>query len=60
MSQHPDSYKALKRHPEYVPEIKAMENRITGMKFRFIPKSKVLNTKAMREAVKDGDIIAIT
>lgn len=60
MSQHPDSYKALKGHPEYVPEIKAMENRITGMKFRFIPKSKVLNTKAMREAVKDGDIIAIT
>ena len=60
MSQHPDSYKALKRHPEYVHEIKDMEKRITGMKFRFIPKSKVLNTKAMREAVKDGDIIAIT
>ena len=60
MSQHPDSYKALKSHPEYLPEIKQREQRITGMKFRYIPKAKVLNTKAMREAVHDGDIIAIT
>jgi hypothetical protein len=60
MSEHPQSYKALKAHPEYVAEIRKMENRITGQKFRFIPKSEVKDTKAMREAVHDGDIIAIT
>lgn len=60
MSEHPQSYKALKAHPEYVPEIREMEQRLTGQKFRFIPKSEVKDTKAMREAVHDGDIIAIT
>ena len=60
MSQHPQSYKALKAHPEYVAEIDQMEQRLTGQKFRFIPKSEVKDTPAMREAVHDGDIIAIT
>ena len=60
MSEHPQSYKALKAHPEYVADIKKTEQRITGQKFCFIPKSEVKDTKAMREAVHDGDIIAIT
>lgn len=60
MSEHPQSYKALKAHPEYVAEIQEMEQRITGQKFRFIPKSEVKNTAAVREAVHDGNIIAIT
>ena len=60
MSQHPQSYNALKAHPEYVAEIAQMEQRLTGKKFRFIPKSEVKDTPAMREAVHDGDIIAIT
>ena len=60
MSQHPRSYKALKAHSEYVGEIAQMEQRLTGQKFRFIPKSEVKDTPAMREAVHDGDIIAIT
>jgi len=60
MSQHPQSYKALKAHPEYVSEIRQMEKRITGKKFRYIPKSEVKDTKAMRKAIHDGDIIAIT
>ncbi|MBO4720729.1 MAG: DUF1460 domain-containing protein [Prevotella sp.] len=60
MSQHPQSYKALKAHPEYVAEIARMEQRLTGQKFRYIPKSEVRDTPVMREAVHDGDIIAIT
>ena len=60
MSLHPQSYKALKAHPEFVAEIAQMEQRLTGQKFRFIPKSGVKDTPAMREAVHDGDIIAIT
>jgi len=60
MSQHPQSYKALKAHPEYVAEIAQMEKRLTGQKFRFIPKSDIKDTPAMHEAVHNGDIIAIT
>jgi hypothetical protein len=60
MSEHPQSYKALRAHPEYVTEISQMEQRLNGLQFRFIPKTDVKNTKEMREAVHDGDIIAIT
>ena len=60
MSQHPDAYKALKQHPEFVSEIRAMEKRVTGHKFRFIPRAEVKNTQLLREAIHDGDIIAIT
>ncbi len=60
MSRHPQSYKALKAHPEYVAAIRKMEQGLTGLKFRFIPKAQMNDSKAMREAVHDGDIIAIT
>ena len=60
MSQHPQAYKALKQHPELVPVIKAQEDALTGRQYRYIPKSEVGNTRAMRSAVRDGDIIAIT
>ena len=58
MSQHPQSYKALKAHPEYVPEIRRMEQRVSGQQFRYIPKSRVGRSAELRQAVKDGDIIA--
>ena len=60
MSQHPQSYKALKAHPEYVPEIRRMEQRVSGQQFRYIPKARVGRSAELRQAVKDGDIIAIT
>ena len=60
MSTHPDSYKALKAHPQMVPVIKKQEEKLNGRKFRYIPKGSVSDTKAMRDAVHDGDIIAIT
>ena len=60
MSQHPQSYRALKEHPELVPVIKAQEDSLAGRQYRYIPKQQVRNTDAMRKAVLDGDIIAIT
>lgn len=60
MSTHPDSYKELREHPEYVSAISEAERAITGKTFRYIPKSGVKDTEAMRQAVHDGDIIAIT
>lgn len=60
MSTHPSSYSALKAHPEWVKTIAKTEQAINGKTFRYIPKAQVANTKTMRAAVKDGDIIAIT
>ena len=60
MSKHPQSYEALKRHPEYVNAIREMEQRVSGQQFRYIPKAEVKNTKLLRQTIKDGDIIAIT
>ena len=60
MSAHPDAYKALKAHPKMVPVIKKQEEKLNGRKYRYIPKSEVKNTEALRKAVSDGDIIAIT
>ena len=60
MSQHPQSYKALKAHPEMVSVIAAQEAALTGRRYRYIPKNGVVDSKAMRAAVHNGDIIAIT
>ncbi len=60
MSLHPNAYKALKNHPELVSIISEQEKELTGKVYRYIPKTAVRNTKAMREAIHDGDIIAIT
>ncbi len=62
MSKHPASYKALKAHPEMVPTIREQEMELTGREFPFIPKQEIRkqNTRTMRNAVKDGDVIAIT
>lgn len=60
MSSHPQYYKALQSHPEWVDDIRRQEQTLTGRERRFIPKSAVRNTQLLRETVHDGDIIAIT
>jgi hypothetical protein len=60
MSSHPEAYKALREHPAFLPRIAEMEQRVSGHQFRYIPKAAVKDSPALREAVKDGDIIAIT
>lgn len=60
MSQHPQSYKALKAHPQYVALIAEQEKALTGRQFRFIPKSEIRNTKLLRSVIHNGDILAIT
>jgi hypothetical protein len=61
MSCHPSSYKALKAHPEWIPVIREQEEKVTGRTFRYIPKAALQrDTKVLRDAIHDGDIIAIT
>ena len=60
MSEHPQSYKALKEHPDYVPVIRRQEQALTGNLYHYIPKTSVRNTRLLRQTIHDGDIIAIT
>lgn len=60
MSLHPENYQALRQHPELIEGIRQMERQVSGARFRFVPKSGVKNSRAMRRSVHDGDIIAIT
>ncbi|MBP3787496.1 MAG: DUF1460 domain-containing protein [Prevotella sp.] len=60
MSQHPQSYKALKANAALVPIIKRQEQQLTGKTYRYIPKQAIKNTQLLRLTIKDGDIIAIT
>ena len=61
MSTHPTAYKALKAQPELVSVIRQQELSLNTVKARYIPKNALRrSTKALRQAVHDGDIIAIT
>ena len=60
MSTHPQSYQALREHPEFVAAISQMERRVSGAKYRYIPKRMTNQNKLLRQAIHDGDIIAIT
>ena len=60
MSTHAALYPMLKSNPSMVNPIADMESRLSGKEYRYIPKSAIANTKLMRSAIHDGDIIAIT
>ena len=60
MSRHPNAYKALKAHPEYLPVIARQEQSLSGLSFRYIPKALTGNASMLRQVILDGDIIAIT
>lgn len=60
MSTHTSAYKALKASAALVPEIRAAEQSLTGMKVCYIPKRSLRNSALLRKVIKDGDILAIT
>lgn len=60
MSTHPQYYQSLTAHPEQVAQIRQQEETLSGKQRRYIPKTDVSNTKLLRQAIHDGDIIAIT
>lgn len=59
MTTHLDSYPMLKGKPQWVKQIAEMEKSITGTKQKYIPTNAVTNGKVVRNAVHNGDIIAI-
>ena len=59
MTTHPQAYKMLREHPQWLPYIRQQEEYISNKQYRFIPKGKTGDNAMMRKAVCDGDIIAI-
>ncbi len=59
MSQHPDKYKYLKLHPEWVDSIATLEEKYNGPDGRYLPQSKTLLSKDELSSIHDGDIVAI-
>lgn len=59
MSTHPELYKQLKLHPDFVPAIKRQEQASNGRKYRYIPKSRLNGSRQELGAVHTGDIISI-
>lgn len=58
MTTHVSLYPMLVKHPEWIPEIKKMEDSITGRNYRYIPRAQLTNSKLLRATVHDGDIVA--
>ena len=60
MSTHVSLYPMLKNSPEMVKQIADMEKRLSGKKYKYIPKASIANNRLFRSTIKNGDIIAIT
>ena len=56
MTEHPQQYESLKRHPEYLERIARTEQSLTGHQYNYIPTNQLGNTRELRQAVH----IAIT
>lgn len=59
MSRFPEKYEALKNESTLVKAIRDYEQEINGKTYRYIPREQLGDSKALRYAVKDGDILAI-
>ncbi len=57
MSTHPDSYRQLKEHPEFLGVIRQQEETINKRETYFIPKGDVARVS---EKIQSGDIVGIT
>jgi len=57
MSTHPDSYKHLKAHPEFIPIIEAQEKEISSREYFYLPKEKIA---ANEHQLREGDLIGLT
>ncbi|MHC1736406.1 MAG: N-acetylmuramoyl-L-alanine amidase-like domain-containing protein [Ignavibacteriaceae bacterium] len=57
MSQNPDKYRQLNENPDFIPEIKAVEEEINNKTYYYIPKEEVKNIESK---IQNGDLIAIT
>lgn len=55
MSSHPNTYRQLKAHPEWLPSLKEMEETLTSTEKWFVPKRKLVEGE-----LRTGDIVGLT
>ena len=60
MSTHVEQYPMLLAQPEWVEIIRKSEEKLTGQTHFYIPKNQISNNAHFRQAIHDGDILAIT
>ncbi len=56
MSQRPQNYRQLAAHPEMVPTIKMLEDKINARKFMYLPMDKLA---AAEHLLQTGDIVGV-
>ena len=59
MSVHPNYYKQLNNHPEFVPVIRKYEQASEGQVFKYVPKSLLNRSPEQLSDIHTGDIISI-
>ncbi len=59
MTQHPQYYPQLSASQEVKDEIAETEQLLSGRSYRYIPKSSLNRTSALRQHIHQGDIIVI-
>lgn len=59
MTTHVSLYPMMVKHPEWVKDIKTMEDSLTGRKYYYIPRDQLDNSMLLRSVIHDGDILAI-
>lgn len=57
MSQHPQNYRQLAAHPELLPEIRRLEDRINARSLEYLPMDKLEAAEAL---LQTGDIVGVT
>lgn len=59
MTSHVEAYPMLLKHLEWVDEVRRMEDSISGHRYRYIPKTRLADSRLLRQTIHDGDIIVI-
>ncbi len=57
MSQHPENYRQLVAHPEFVPIIRRVEETINARSLKYLPMDKL---QADEHLLQTGDIVGVT
>ena len=56
MSEHPENYRQLAAHPEFIPKIQEFENQINARSLMYIPLDKL---KGVEPYLQTGDIVGV-
>jgi hypothetical protein len=57
MSAHSDKYPALIENPDFIPQIREAEKRISSYKLKYIPKAQLAGTE---HRIQNGDVLALS